>query len=200
MQILVERALYVTLLTIVSIAHSQAKCVQHASLVTTLTIKGNVYHARRLIIVSLVLKPCLNALHVVIIIMWPSPSNVNHVQILTLIVWLASLNKNVQNVKLDIIQVLIIVWIVLLFSNAQNVVKLNHGVFYATINSILTSKENVSLAIHINNIAVHVYQKLNVSLVLKDIILIQFLEFAINVIIYCIVMSAKKTVKNALNV
>ena len=68
-QILVERALYVTLLTIVSIAHSQARCVQHASLVTTLTIKENVYNAIQLIIVSLVLKPCLNALHVVIIIM-----------------------------------------------------------------------------------------------------------------------------------
>jgi hypothetical protein len=103
-------------------------------------------------------------------------------------------------VKLDIIQVLINVWIVLLFSNVKNAVKPNHGVIYAMINSTRTSKENVSLAIHINNIAVHVYQKLNASLVLKDIILIQFLEFAINVVIYCIVMSAKKIVKNALNV
>jgi len=60
--------------------------------------------------------------------------------------------------------------------------------------------ENVSLAILINNIAVHVYLKLNVRLVLKDIILILIQEFAINVIIYCIAKSAKKTVKNALNV
>jgi len=137
MQILVVRALYATLLIIASIAHSLARCVQHASLDTILTIKDNVFYAIRLIIVRLVLKPCQNVLHVVIKIMWPHLSNVNHALTLILIVWLANLNKNVQNAKLDFIQALFIVCNVLLFSNVNNAIKVNQAVLYATYNFIL---------------------------------------------------------------